>query len=273
MKIFLINRFSVKVFHCCLVAVMIIAGHKGADAQVSLGLGSDLMSRYIWRGMNLGDYSPCIQPSLWVSHISKNRKHQLSAEVWGSYPLSGNSGDEIDLTIGYTFREMLSLKINDYYITGADPAEEYAYFVYHPDKTLHVFETVIGFDGTEKIPFTCLFGMNFYGDDARKMLNDSTEGSILMSKYLEVGFNFSLHEMEGHLFVGAALDKPDKRYNQVGYYENERPGIISLGFSLEREITLSEHLTLPLQVSFITNPMHRKAWLVLGIGFFTENGG
>jgi hypothetical protein len=115
--------------------------------------------------------------------------------------------------------------------------------------------------------------MNFYGDDARKMLNDSTEGSIVMSEYLEVGVNFSFHGIEGHLFAGAALNKPDQRYDKEGSYENERPGIISPGISLEREINLSEHLTLPLQVSFITNPMQRKAWLVLGIGLFTENGG
>jgi hypothetical protein len=122
------------------------------------------------------------------------------------------------------------------------------------------------FTGNNKIPVTAMFAMNVYGNDARKMENDSTVGGIALSKYLEVGFVYAFKQFDLNAFIGAALDKPDKSYAPTGYYMNEKAGIINVGVKAARSFKLNDHLLMPVQSQFIFNPMLQKAYLVFGLG-------
>lgn len=260
-----------RIYRIYLILFFLIIWISPSVSQVEFSAGADLLSRYIWRGMNLGGNGPSIQPSFDINYTSKNKLHNIGASAWGAYTFSNTASDEIDISIGYTFKEMISLKINDYFFPGLYTGSKDNYFVYNPDSTGHVFEATIGFEGTEKIPVTFLFGMNFYGDDARKMKNDSTIGSIVMSKYIEIGAKFTFKGFDCNAFIGAAFTKPDIGYDNVGYYENTRAGIINVGFKVVKELKLSDLFTLPVQCALITNPMQQNVYIVFGIGLYARS--
>jgi len=248
-----------------LAMILFVAMSLQASGQASLSFGADLMSRYIWRGLDLGGASPSIQPSLAFNYTSPNGVHSLSVGAWGAYTFSATANEEIDLFITYTLYDMVSLTVTDYFFPGLNTGEKDKYFIYSPDSTGHVFEGMVSFNGTKKIPVTLLFAMNFYGNDSRKMENDSVEGNIVMSKYLELGFIHSFKLFDFKAFVGAALDKPDTRYAPVGFYLNDKAGIINVGIKASKEIRITDHYSLPVQCQLITNPMLQKVYLVFGI--------
>ncbi|MDD4603914.1 MAG: hypothetical protein PHF97_08925, partial [Bacteroidales bacterium] len=55
-------------------------------------IGADLMSRYIWRGLNLGGAGPSIQPSLKLNVGNSN--HLFSIGGWGAYTFSATANQE-----------------------------------------------------------------------------------------------------------------------------------------------------------------------------------
>jgi len=253
----------------CLALVFLIlilgAGLNQARSQSVLSFGADLMSRYIWRGLDVGGPSPSIQPSLAYNFTSKNGVHSLSVGAWGAYTFSGTANEEVDLFVSYTLFDMVSLTVTDYFFPGLNTGEKNNYFVYSPDSTGHVFEGMISFNGTKKIPVTLLFAMNFYGNDAREMQNDSVQGKIVMSKYIELGFIHDFNLFHFKAFVGAALDKPDTRFDPTGYYMNKKAGIINIGIKASKDIPITEKYSLPVQCQLIANPMLQKIFLVFGI--------
>ena len=74
-----------------LVAVATTHAQNTIESTVS----ADVVSKYVWRGLELGDVA--VQPTLGVGYKG------LSLTAWGSYGLS-NKDDvkEFDLTLGYT---------------------------------------------------------------------------------------------------------------------------------------------------------------------------
>ena len=237
-----------------------------ALSQSSVSFGADLMSRYIWRGLDLGGKSPALQPGIKYAYTTENQKHAISLAGWGSYSLAGTANDELDLTLGYTWNKMVGVMVTDYFFPGLNAGDKDKYFIYGADSTGHVIEACVMFTGNNKIPVTAMFAMNVYGNDARKMENDSTVGGIAMSKYLEVGFVYSFKQFDLNAWIGAVLDKPDTGYGPTGYYANDKAGIINVGVKAGRSFKLNDHLNLPVQTQFIFNPMLQKAYLVFGLG-------
>ena len=73
------------------------------DKSVTLNFGADVMSRYIWRGIDFGN-SPAIQPSLFLSWRG------LNVGAWGSYsfaPYRLQINDSVSVNMGnYTEMDM-----------------------------------------------------------------------------------------------------------------------------------------------------------------------
>lgn len=230
--------------------------------------GADVMSRYIWRGVSLGGSSPSIQPWLKYNTSSKDSAHALSFGAWGAYTFSQTSNQEADLYLTYTFKNVISLTVTDYFFPEYYSTKARSrYFNYDKDSTCHVFEGTISFNGTDKIPFTLLFGMNFYGNDARKVNNDGSSGKIFMTKYVELGYKRNIKGVDFNAFIGAAIDKPNKDRGELGFYGNKTSGVINLGVKASKSIQLSEKYSLPIQASLITNPEAENIFLVFGISF------
>lgn len=248
-----------KLFKSILVVLSFIAisnqvAMSQESEESSLSFGADLMSRYIWRGLNLGGNAASVQP--WVELGIGNSG--LSIGAWGAYSLGEQTNQEADLYVSYTIpNEMLSIMVTDYYFP--DDLGGYEYFDYS-NTTGHTFEAAVSFNGTESVPLSLMFAMNFAGADA---LNE--DGDNVMSKYIELGYSTSLGNLDFGAFAGAALDKaPD---GETGFYGQESAALVNLGINLSKEVHITERFSLPLSGAVITNPNAESFYIVFGVSF------
>ena len=224
----------------------------------NFSIGTDVVSRYIWRGLNLGGSSPHIQP--YVEYAFGNSG--LSVGAWGSHSMGASStGAEADIYLSYSFMDMFSIGITDYFFPSDRQFAMDSYFDYDSETTSHTLEAMLSFDGTESFPVSIMFAMNFYGADGT-----DENGDNYMAKYLEIGYSTSLPDGEISVFAGAALDDPKEEEGAVGWYGNSA-GIINLGTSVSKSIKITDDYSLPISSSLIFNPEAENIYLVFGVSF------
>ena len=239
------------------------------ECPADINVGVDLMSRFIWRGMNFGGSSPSIQP--YTSISVKN----FEWGVWSAYSISNFNNQEFDLYACYTFgKDLFTVMVTDYY--SASDILDYNYFDYDKDFTGHIYEGSLMFNGAEKFPFSFLAALNFYGADAPKINNDetspdfNTKTGIQYSNYFELGYFGELKGVSYNAFWGFTLSNPKKPdlttgfIGEPGYYGNG-PGFINIGFTATKEIQITEKFSLPITTSISTNPQKEKVFFVVGI--------
>jgi len=238
-----------------------------AQIQSSVSFSTDIMSRYVWRGLDLGRKSPSIQPTLNLTISKENCDHSVSVGCWASYTLAATTNEEVDLFLTYNYKSILSVTVYDYFFPGLNSGSKNNYFEYNKDSTGHLFEFSMSFNGTENIPFYAIFSMNFFGNDAKKINDDGTMGNSFLSKYIEVGYKTHLDGTSLTFFMGAALDKPNINLGEVAYYLNKKAGIINVGLKATKIVQITENYELPMQFSLIGNPDSEQVFAVVGITF------
>lgn len=226
----------------------------GTQAQeTSLNTGADIMSRYIWRGLQPGGSSPGIQPSLEFT------ANNFTAGTWGAFSVSNNlTVQETDLYLSYAIKEMFSVTVTDYFLPDESLARN-NYFEWKEDNTGHLLEASASFTGTDSIPFTFLVAVNFWGADARNINNKKQ-----YSTYFELGYQGTCKEVEYNIFIGGTPTNPDSEAGETGYYGTEA-GITNIGIAAIKYITITDKFTLPVSTSFIINPQSENVYLVFGI--------
>lgn len=169
--------------------------------------------------------APAIQPGVSYS------KGGFSAGAWGSYAFD-NIGTECDLYIGYDFDFGLGLIVNDYFFPSYDGStlSEGGYL----DDTYHTFEIGLTYDIKD-------FSMGAY----RYMNQDE-------DIYVEASYTIK----NTKLFIGAG----DNAYSASGNFN-----VCSAGFTVSKEISLTENWKVSPYASFIVNPNKEQGFLVLGI--------
>lgn len=274
-------KLFILLFSLCFGATILYAQEEETINEVSpLSIGADFTSRYIWRGLNLGGSSTSIQPCIEYGFGSEN--HAFAVGFWGAYSFSGmQTGQEVDLYVSYTFNDMFSLLITDYFFPD-ETIHRNGYLNFNTDwtkidsgtkdQTRHLAEATISFNGTEKIPVSLLFAMNIWGADSRKYKEQAgimvPENKIVMSKYLELGYSFEKKGIAYDLFAGMVLTDPEiAKAEPAGFYGQRDAGIINLGLTVSKELELNKKFSLPLSCSFITNPEAENIFLVLGLSF------
>lgn len=218
-----------------------------------ISINLDLMSRYVWRGLDYGA-SPSIQPGIEYSESG------FALGAWGAYTTNRPGVQEVDLYASYTYKEKFTFLLTDYYFP--DEYSDYNYFDYASNSTGHILEASVSFNGSEKCPFSLLLASNFWGADATRINQDGSTGNLQYSTYAELGYSLKFID----LFMGWNLTKVDKNKGEVGYY-GDSIGIVNLGISTSKEISITNTFSLPLQVSLITNPQAGKIYLVAGFTF------
>jgi len=239
------------------------------NSKVSLNAGADFMSRYIWRGTQFGGNAPSIQPA--ISLTAGN----FEVGVWGAFSTAGaNVGQEVDLYISYSFlNETFTATLTDYFF----PAEgvNYDYFEYGKDKTGHILEGALSFNGTEKLPVSLLFAINFYGADAARINDDpnsadfNKKDGIQLSSYAELGYATAINDVSLDVFMGFNLTTPRKADPAIGYdgeagFYGDKFGVVNLGITAAKSIEITDKYSLPVQASLITNPLSKKIFFVFG---------
>lgn len=230
------------------------------SSNLNLNIGADLVSRYVWRGTDFGR-SPSIQPSIELQVGS------FAIGYWGAFStsqlVSGSfaSTQETDLYLSYTFKDVVSLTLTDYFFPN-DTLINNKYYEFNENKTGHLVEAAISFNGTDKIPFTLLVATNIWGADKRK-----ANGKKFYSTYVELGYSTTILEnIALNSFVGFNVIAPDLDKGESGFY-GDYMGVVNLGITGSKEIKVSDSFSIPVSVSVITNPQTENLFMVLGISF------
>lgn len=162
------------------------------ELGLSLEVGADVVSSYLWRGYNLGGLS--IQPSITLdwNGLYLSGWANIGADNWSF----DNLNPEFDITIGYDNFGM-QIDLTHLYYFGGD-----AYFPHNgfqaqqhlsPDSCATTMEAHVGFhlgDILENIPlsidwYTTVFGADCY-------LDENGEWKRAWSTYIELGYDFNL---------------------------------------------------------------------------------
>jgi len=242
-----------------------------SQEKVSLDIGSDIVSRYVWRGTQYGGNSPSIQPYTSVTYSN------FQFGFWGAYTVSDLlTNQELDTYISYSFlKDIFSATITDYYFPDNS---DYNYFNYASNTTGHILEGTLSFNGSDNIPFTFLAAMNFFGADVAKIESKPTNTNfnkkigIQYSNYFELGYSKSFESTDLNAFVGFTLSNPQQEditngfIGETGFY-GYKAGIVNIGFSISKQLEIPQNYSLPVGVSLITNPETKKIYMVFKLTF------
>ena len=227
--------------------VAVFGDRAQAQGGPEVSLGVDVVSRYIWRGLNAAD-APSVQPSIAFGFKG------FELGTWGSYSLSNQrtDADEMDFWVGYgsDFGEggTFGWVLTDYYFPNGGIA--FSNFGNYDDADgpgAHLLEigATLGLPGA--LPLTFGAYVNVYNDEGH-------------NAYFQVDWPVVVSGTEVNFFVGATpgSDKaPD-------YYGTDAFSVINLGLTVTRDVPFGDRFSLPLSGTWGLNPKVDIAYLVIG---------
>ena len=221
-----------------LMALMFATGMSAtAQDEVETTVAADVVSTYVWRGMECG--SAAIQPTLGISYKG------LSLSAWGSYGLvDTNDAKEFDLTLAYSTGGF-NIGITDYWFN----TPEERYFLYDANKTSHIFEANIGYDFG---PAAIQWFTNFAGNDGY-----NKDGKRAYSSYVELSAPFKLASVDWSAAVGAVPYATD-------FYGVDGFAVTNVSLKATKDIKVTDSFSIPVFAQVAANPSTEKAYLVFG---------
>lgn len=238
-----------------ILTLLLITATLGFAQSLAVKPGVNVMSRYVWRGLNPGGSAISIQPSLELN-VGK-----FALGTWGAFSTDNSiTVQETDLYLTYNLNDAFSVTVTDYFLPDELAAED-NYFEFQQDSTGHVVELAGSFNGTDKIPFTFLAAVNVWGADAKTADNKNQ-----FSTYFELGYKATLNNVDYRVFIGGTATSPNKDNGETGYYAGSA-GITNFGVTAVKKLEITDKFTLPLTTSFIINPKTEKVFLVVGLTF------
>ena len=214
--------------------------HAQEKEKIETTISGDIVSSYIWRGLDCGDVS--IQPTLGVGYKG------LSLTAWGSYGITNpDDTKEFDLTLAYSAGGF-NIGITDYWFSvGLDPDSRY--FKYDAHSTNHIFEANIGYDfGVLSVQWFT----NFAGNDGF-----NKNGKRAYSSYAEVAVPFKLATVDWTATAGA-VPYATEFYGTTGF------AVTNLTLRADKEIKITDSFSIPVFGQVTANPCTQKAYLVFG---------
>ncbi len=210
------------------------------------GLGLDVQTKYIWRGMEMmtEDSAPVLFPSMNYTYKG------LYLYAMGGYAINGKYA-EVDLGASYTLNNGLSIGFNDYYYPTVDSNEDK--YLGGGKHTGHWLEGCITY-APEQIPLIATVSNFFAGAD--KYIDDEGKEKQAYSTYVELGTYYDfLDQNRIALNIGAALNK--SCYN--GYAHDFSVCNIELKYTYT--VPFKSGWSLPLNVAYIYNPVFDKSYV------------
>jgi hypothetical protein len=212
----------------------VLSAQTDTSQAVSLSGNVDFVSRYIWRGLEIGQ-APNIQPALSV------KWKDFTLGGWGAYRFAGPGDQETDFYLSKKIG-FLTLTFSDYW-TFRDTTEM-NFFDYNEKTTAHILETMILLSGGETLRFNILGSYFFYGADTTKSI------------YLELQYFHKIDQTDLLLFAG---------FQPKGKYYGPNATFVNIGCTVKRPIPVTNRFSLPLSLSLIVNPDRKSVYLVAGI--------
>lgn len=236
------KSFVTKSIH--MIVLLIIFSSTVMAQEISLG--ADFVSRYIWRGFDLGGNAPSIQPTIEFT------KGGLTAGFWGAYSFANPTNlEEIDIYASYALSlgesgSSLSIGIIDY--TNPNSGTRMGSFANYDDPNgagAHFIEVSAGLSGPESFPLSLALNM---------FVHNVQDNPI----YFEVGYSTSVGEVPLSFFVGGTP-------SDNAYYGTTGFSLINIGFSVSKEIKITESFSLPVFGTISLNPAQENLFYVLGV--------
>lgn len=218
---------------CSLIGISLQSPTTAQAQEVSIG--ADVVNRYVWRGLDFGN-AASIQPSIEYTNSG------FTIGTWASYSISPESAgaSEHDIYISYDFGAV-SVALTNYYFPNAG----IDFFDFSDDGGAHILEPSISYNGTEQFPVRLYAAINAYNDPDNSM-------------YFEAGVPFSVEETSVELFAGFVP-------SESAYYLTNKAAITNVGFSVSKDLMITESFSLPLFGSYVLNPYSEISYLVFGI--------
>ncbi len=209
---------------------------------VDVRFNADIVSRYLWRGMEFGvtnnsPASPQFQPSININ-FALNSENTISIGAWGSYGFSGDY-NECDLNIKYAYSPAslgtIALTINDFYF----PFMGRPFSNYEKEGAgAHTVELNLSYTGTEKFPINLIVANNILGDAPDHK-----------SFYAEIGYTVIVKNVSLFFFTGGAQGvSPWNMVSKDGFI------ITNVGVTASKTIKITDDYSVPVGVTWVTNP-------------------
>ncbi len=220
--------------------IIILLGSAVCYGQFTIG--GSIKSRYIWRGIDLGN-SPSLQPAITY------QLGQFTAGIAGAYgfPDTGKGYAENAFLFSYAIplsSGSLSLLCTDLYF----PSYGANFFNTKGDGTGgHNVEIGLQYAGPESFPIITRAFIVVHNDPDN-------------SAYFEFEYPFSIDNIVVNAIVGFAG-------NRSIIYKTNGIDLINIGFTAIKTIPIGATSSMFLSTSFIVNPRLEQSYLVFGIGF------
>ena len=209
-------------------AAAIAAAGWPAAAPAEIGIGADVVSRYVWRGTDFGN-AVSVQPGIAFS------QEALEIGAWSSWAISGGGANENDLYVTYSVGQV-SVTVTDYYFPASAPGD---FFNYSDEDGVHILEASAGVDlGMASV----MAAFNFLGD-----ADDS----------FWVEASLPLAALSGDVEVGLTVGAGNGVYTNDGAAEGD-PMVASVSL----DVSDGDYFA-----SFILNPDSETTFLVFGRSF------
>ncbi len=218
--------------------------HAQETAKWKLEFKTDIFSRHLWRGDQLGN-SPAIEPEIALT------KGNFGFSMWAATTFN-DSYREIDFIVNYQILPCLHVSLYDYYnpVSG----KKNKFWNYKGENMRHSIDFTAEL-AKPSFPVTLLAAVFLYGD------KNPDSGKERFSTYLEPACNFKLAGNDFRFFTGLTPFS--------GYYSNGF-AFINTGVSFSRTLSLGTQLELPVGLTVCTNPSAKKTWVIAGIGIKTR---
>ncbi|CAM3344615.1 hypothetical protein [Rhodothermus bifroesti] len=222
----------------CLLLLGSLLHVHAAQAQ-EIHLGADVVSRYVWRGLDFGE-SMSVQPGLRLT------TGPLTIGTWASYAIAtpGAYANEHDLYLSLNFGA-LTIGVTDYHFPTPEGRKFFNFD--NNGRGAHYLEPFVQLSGPAQAPFTLFAGLFAYNDPD-------------YSVYLEAQYPFAVNGVQLTAKVAAVGGRSS-------FYNTGSAALVTLGLSASRTIPITEQFGLPVFVSYILNPNPRveRSYLVFGL--------
>ncbi|HOM65521.1 MAG TPA: hypothetical protein PK591_06860 [Ignavibacteriales bacterium] len=233
------------------VSIFLFAQEK---SLVNFDFGADVVSRYVWRGMELGYNTPHIQP--WGTFtFDFESAGKVDFGFWASYGLASESSkySENDFNFKYSNNfgfGTISLMVNDYYYPYLGQFSNFE----KDGNGSHTIEVGLSYEGTEELPLRVLVTTNVH--NMALLANGDKEKTL----YAELGYNLNLGEVSLSPFVGVA--QGESLWHQV---TTDKVEVINVGFTASKSIKITDAYSLPVAASWIWNPHLKTTYTVFKV--------
>lgn len=210
----------------------------------SMTVGSDAVSSYLWRGMELS--GPGIQPSAYFDY--EKGDWALSMGAWASKSFVKGDYNELDLSVEVTWRNITLSLMNyrEYY--GAEFGGSY-------------FDLGLSLTMSEAIPVTFSWFSVFQPADGFMDGGSGYDWQSAFPSYFEVAYDFSLSVVDFTIAAGLLPFASD-------YYGNDDFGPCNLNIVAGHEFELKHGGSLPISAQVMYNPMWRECFWGVSIGYY-----